>query len=52
MSWRETPYEDCLLCQTLLRDDGAELGHIIRFYDDGPTYAMTFEERQGPHSSS
>ena len=29
------------LCQTLYRDDGAELGNIMRFYNDEPTLRMT-----------
>jgi len=31
-AWRETPYGDCFLCQTLCRDD-----HIMRFYNDEST---------------
>ena len=44
-AWRETPYEDCFLCQTLYRDD-----HIMRFCNDESTEAMTLEERLGPQT--
>ena len=39
MSWRDAPDEDAALCQHLRRDDNVCLGLIVRYYENGPTYA-------------
>ena len=38
-TWRDATDEDCMLCQHLHCDDGSVLGLVVRYYEDGPTYA-------------
>jgi hypothetical protein len=38
-SWRDVINDDCVLCQHLYRDDNVVLGVVMRYYEDGPTYA-------------
>jgi hypothetical protein len=52
MGWRREPEDEkkyqAVLCMSLYRDDdGLHLGSIMRFYDDGPTYAHSPIERLG-----
>ena len=39
--------EDRAFCQVLHRDDGRLLGYVVRYYEDGPTYAWTMARRIG-----
>ena len=47
-AWRETPTRTAssVRCYT-----ATTMGHIMRFCNNGSTWAMTLEERMGPHSS-
>jgi hypothetical protein len=38
MSWRDID-DDWTLCQHLYRDDNVVIGGILRYYEDGSTYA-------------
>jgi hypothetical protein len=31
--------DERVFCQMLRRDDGRQLGFVVRYYEDGPTYA-------------
>jgi hypothetical protein len=35
----------------LKRDDGKQLGFVVRYFEDGPTYAWTMTGRLGACSS-
>lgn len=42
MTWIAVNDDRCEHCEHLIRDDdGQVIGIIMRFYDDGPTYAWT-----------
>jgi hypothetical protein len=38
-SWHDRSDAECVMCQHLHRDDNVCLGVIVRYYDDGSTYA-------------
>ncbi len=53
MGWVDVKSEckDAVIAEELRRDDDGELlGAILRFYDDGPTYAWTASRRLGATS--
>lgn len=37
MSWRDAPSDDAVFCP--VRDNGAPLSMVMRYYEDAPTYA-------------
>lgn len=50
MGWVVMDDPESLHCEMLFRDDGRALGSILRFWEDGPTYAHTSAGRIGPCS--
>jgi hypothetical protein len=51
-TWRnESETDERVFCQVLRRDDGKQLGFVVRYYEDGPTYACTMVRRIGACST-
>jgi hypothetical protein len=41
-TWRnESETDERVFCQVLRRDDGKQLGFVVRYSEDGPTYTWT-----------